>query len=926
MRFGTLARTGLILFAGVLVYIAGTFGQSAGAAGIPQDKSSPQVIQKGKIGGVPRLAKSENLVQLMEPVEQIRMLLSFEPRHQDQLEKLIADLYNPASPSYHQWIAPQEFGERFGRTPEEFTAAVNWLQSQGLQVDRQYPSRLGIGFTGSVDTVQQAFSVVMARYWDSNNQRAFYSNMEPPTLPGEIQSIASGLEGLNDAVLYKTPSSRKKPVPATQAPAQEQVQDKSGQFQPAGKVGSATILLPHDLAVLYDYLPLWNNNIKGSGQKVGVVIDSDMNDSDMSTYRTNGGLPAANLQRKLYPGFVNPGITGDAIETTLDAESISAVAPSAEIDLVLIPSLSSISIYTAESDIISENVIKQVNESFGICESEGYSSSEATLFNQAVTQGIAFFGSAGDEGADCDQQNLGLKGVECPACYQGVTGVGGTRVTATYDSQSNVTGRSSEVVWNTTPGVRTNCSGGSTGGGAGGGGICGTVSLPTYQQSAQGFTGGVPSGTKRFVPDVAAIADPSPIGAMLVFNGLLYYGGGTSQSSPLWAGMMALINNFKGSPQGSPNTVLYQLGVNQYKNAGPHAFVDITIGNNSVAPISPCLPGGQTGYSAGTGFDPVTGWGVPDLNVISQGFGGSQSQYSGFLDGAGCNVIEGWAWDSTNPNTAISIDIYDGNTLVTTATAGMYREDLLNVLGSPNHGYSVPTPASLKDGASHSVSVKIHGTSTTLSGGPRTVHCSGSSNLQGALDGVGCDAISGWAWDGNHPGDVVNVDIYDGSTLVATVAATLYRQDLQNTFGSAYHGFTYPAPSSFKDGQTHTITAKFGGSSTTLTWNNPQSFSCTGAAPNYQGSQDVANCTSITGYAWDTNNDRCTIDVAIYLDGAFQVVVPAQQALPGIGNGYHGFSFAVPPSWKDGKQHSIMVKISGTNTVLANSPRTLTCP
>jgi hypothetical protein len=81
----------------------------------------------------------------------------------------------------------------------------------------------------------------------------------------------------------------------------------------------------------------------------------------------------------------------------------------------------------------------------------------------------------------------------------------------------------------------------------------------------------------------------------------------------------------------------------------------------------------------------------------------------------------------------------------------------------------------------------------------------------------------------------------------------------------------------------------------------------------------------ISGYAWDANDNEGTINVAIYADGNFVVVVPAQEAYAGIGTGFHGFRFAVPASLKNGQQHSILVRYSGTFTSLSNSPKTITC-
>jgi hypothetical protein len=305
---------------------------------------------------------------------------------------------------------------------------------------------------------------------------------------------------------------------------------------------------------------------------------------------------------------------------------------------------------------------------------------------------------------------------------------------------------------------------------------------------------------------------------------------------------------------------------------------------------------------------------------------GIPPQYQGFHDGAGCGTISGWAWDANNPAFAINVDIFDGNFFIATAPANMYREDLLNVLGSPNHGFSFPTPANLKDGAVHSITVKISGTNIVLGGGPKGLRCSGGTNLQGSHDGAGCHTISGWAWDANDPGNIVNVDIYADGALIGTIAATQYRQDLANIYGQPYHGFNFPTPASLRDGQRHIITVKFGGTNTNLTFNTPKAFTCTNTNPNYQGNHDPANCNTISGYAWDTNDDNNIVNVAIYVDGAFFVVIPAQQVSQGIGNGYHGFIFTIPASLKNGQQHSILARFSGTSTAMTNSPRTITCP
>jgi subtilisin-like proprotein convertase family protein len=362
-------------------------------------------------------------------------------------------------------------------------------------------------------------------------------------------------------------------------------------------------------------------------------------------------------------------------------------------------------------------------------------------------------------------------------------------------------------------------------------------------------------------------------------------------------------------------------------------------GSNCVPANFPTgAPAGPYGASLSTfnGTNPNGTWQLyviddsgGDNGLISGGWAltfNTPSAFQGFNDGAGCNTISGWAWDANNPNGTVSVDIYDGNTLIGTSPANMYREDLLNVLGSPNHGFSFLTPASVKDGAVHTIKVKFAGTNTLLANTTRTVQCTQAPNFFGRHDGQGCNAIEGWAWDGTDPNGTVNVDIYDGATLIGTVACTLYRQDLADNIGSPYHGFIFHTPASLRDGQPHTITVKFGGTNTNITLDTPRTTSCTSGTTNYQGNLDSADCNFISGFAWDANDDQGTINAAIYVDGAFYVVVPAQEAYAGVGTGFHGFKFAVPASLKDGQTHSITVKFSGTSTSLSGTPKSIHCP
>ncbi|HEY6329877.1 MAG TPA: hypothetical protein VI756_11115, partial [Blastocatellia bacterium] len=176
----------------------------------------------------------------------------------------------------------------------------------------------------------------------------------------------------------------------------------------------------------------------------------------------------------------------------------------------------------------------------------------------------------------------------------------------------------SEDVWNSPPGDKQACGSASEAFPAGGtgGGVSQLVGLPSYQAISQDFLGGVPNNANRMVPDIAALAgEPTTVSFI---GGKAFSFIGTSQASPLWAGMTALLNQFNGEPIGNINPLIYRLGLTQYASGSlPGSFHDITVGNNSVLPRQPCDPNGVTGYSAQFGFDLVSGWGSPDLTVLT---------------------------------------------------------------------------------------------------------------------------------------------------------------------------------------------------------------------------------------------------------------------------------------------------------------------
>jgi subtilase family serine protease len=580
-----------------------------------------------RLGQVSALAKESTYLGSMSPDESLYMTMSFQVQDNAGLLDTISNLYNPASPSFHQWLTPQEFGQRFGRSAAEIEQAAGWISAQGFEINQTWANNLAITFTGKVDAVERAFNVTIGQYRDERENRVFFSNDQDATLPSELRDMTVELLGLDNAYRYHTGKVKSFGTVDEQMITRKNAAAK-GRWatRDAFLSNGAFYMAPADFQAAYDILP---TGPQGQNQTAAIIIASDLSNGDIKKYRKLVGLPAANVQRFQVPGLTEAGFNDDP-EVALDFAAISSMAPQAQIDLVLPAELSFVDVQAAENYVVNTLMPPVVNESFGACESVGFSTTEQTIFQQASTEGIAFFAAAGDDGAECTQGNSlsNIAEVGCPACYGiGVTSVGGTgangpsNFSGIVNGSGTLIGLADEVVWNISPGISVGCSGQQLQGGSTGGGFSQTVSIPPYQFGATGFSGGVPASSGRVVPDVAMAGDPDSLDTLVVIGGKVGLFGGTSLSSPLWAGVMTLINQTKGSAQGSPNTELYRLGASQFKDGGPAVFIDITDGNNSTGVDKPCAPNGVTGQNAAVGYDAVTGWGSPDVAQILNFYG-----------------------------------------------------------------------------------------------------------------------------------------------------------------------------------------------------------------------------------------------------------------------------------------------------------------
>jgi pseudomonalisin len=553
------------------------------------------------------------------PMNRIVMTLKSSPEQEAELEQLLADQQNPASPRFHQWLTPEQFGERFGASLEDIGVITQWLRGHGFSVDKVGNGRRQIEFSGTLRQVEEAFHTEIHNY-ESNGVRHI-ANATDISIPQALTPAVQGLVSLHDFLL---PSKISRIVKREQA---LDSLDPDDNFT-SGRHG----LAPYDFATIYDVVPLWNEGIDGTGQSIAIVGRTNINLSDIATFRSKYGLPPNPPQIVLTgpdPGIVSPDEEGEA---DLDVTWSGAVAKGAAIKLVVSGQTNSTDgVVLSALYIVDQNVAPILSMSFGACEAESVSAAQfwSSLWQQGAAQGISVFASAGDSGAaDCDSASslaaAGGLSVDSVASTPYNVSVGGSQFNengadSTYWNAANSSTFQSaksyipEVVWNES---------GSTGLWSGGGGVSMVFPTPNWQ-TGPGVPASDPGASgqhHRYVPDVSLSAAAHD-GYVLIQDGLLELVGGTSVSSPAFAGIMALVNQSVNSANGNPNPGIYTLAA---KN--PAVFHDITSGTNGVpcAVGSPnCSTGSLPGFAAGPGYDLATGWGSVDASLFVHAWAGT---------------------------------------------------------------------------------------------------------------------------------------------------------------------------------------------------------------------------------------------------------------------------------------------------------------
>ena len=200
--------------------------------------------------------------------------------------------------------------------------------------------------------------------------------------------------------------------------------------------------------------------------------------------------------------------------------------------------------------------------------------------------------------------------------------------------------------------------------------------------------------------------------------------------------------------------------------------------------------------------------------------------YAGYVDTASCSGITGWAADKNRLNAPILVSLWDGSTPIASMIANGVRSDVGASVGDNGaHGFSLAVPAAYANGVSHSLQVRYETSASQLPGSPATLTCGSTGNYTGSVDVLSCSSISGWAADRNSLNSSINVNVYDGSTLLLTLPANGSRSDVGAYLGdNGLHAFGGAIPASIKDGKAHTITVRPGNSTSPLY--GQQSLTC----------------------------------------------------------------------------------------------------
>ena len=515
-------------------------------------------------GHVPAAVRSLATTGVLPATNELSLAIGVPLRDAAGLDNFLADIYNPTSPNYRQFLTVAEFTARFGPTAADYAAVQNFARTNGFTITGMHGNRLVLDVRGRVADIERTFHLKLRKYRHPTEAREFFAPDAEPVVAADLPVMqVSGL----DNYTTKQALSVVRPLAANEVVPQ---------------AGSGTLGTYLGADFRNAYAPGVTQT--GSGQSVALVQFDGYYTNDIAAY-----LSAAGLTGTFHGNITNIPVAGGV--TNVGSQN-GEVCLDIDMVIVMAPGISNIFVYETTTNTPWPTILnaiasdtnhfaRQISCSWSDKSPSALNTnttSSEIIFKEMAAQGQSFFAASGDSGAY-------VAGVPFPVESTNVTAVGGTVLTM------NGTGASyaSETAWYSTNGVSS------------AGGVSTNYPIPGWQQGISMVTNHG-STTMRNVPDVALTAN----NVYCIFsNGIAAVFGGTSCSAPLWAGFMALANQ-QATAYGNPgvgliNPIIYSLGKSTNYNL---YFHDITTGSNTWS-------SSLTNFYAVPGYDLCTGWGTP---------------------------------------------------------------------------------------------------------------------------------------------------------------------------------------------------------------------------------------------------------------------------------------------------------------------------
>ena len=478
-----------------------------------------------------------------------------------------------ALPGKRSYLTREQYSAANGADPADLAKVEAFARAHGLVVVESSAARRSVFLAGTAAQFAAAFGTKIDHFeHDGGTYRGRTGTL---TVPADLADVVEGVFGIDNRPAARPHFQRRKSAPGIAPHA------------------AAATFTPIDLAKLYNF----PTGVDGSGECIAIIeLGGGFRPGDIQTYFQNLGLPVPNVLAISVDGGTNAPTTADSDdgEVMLDIEVAAAVAPKAKIVVYFAPNtdkgfLDAITMATNDAT----NNPSVISISWGSAEKNWTVQAMTSMdqaFQTAAALGVTVCIAAGDAGSGDENPDRGtpdgLAHADFPGSSPFALCCGGTRLIASGTSISN------ETVWNDDP-TRSST----------GGGVSDFFAVPAYQNTAHVPPSINPGGRKgRGVPDVAGDADPVT-GYDVRVDGQNFTIGGTSAVAPLWAGLIALLNQKLASRVGFLNPLLYGPVV------GTGSFRDIISGNNG-------------GYSAKPGWDACTGWGTPNGVKLLKALGG----------------------------------------------------------------------------------------------------------------------------------------------------------------------------------------------------------------------------------------------------------------------------------------------------------------